>query len=446
MKREWRNYLGVRAPRYTSYPSALSFNASIGADAYADRLSAIGLYEPVGLYVHIPYCRKLCWYCGCNARVENRYERIASYVDALVEEIALVGGVLAGRGRPASIHFGGGTPNLLPANDLARVLDAIERELGLTDAARLAIELDPRLSTEADIFRLAALGFSRMSLGVQDFDGDVQRAINRIQSFDLIEANVSAMRLAGIDDIAFDLVYGLPKQTQQSFAASLSKAISLAPDRMSVFGYAHLPAALPRQRKIKDADLPGAEMRAELAELADEMLGEAGYLRVGFDHYAKPHNSLSHAMRTGKLRRNFQGFTDDVAETTIGLGASAISFVKGLYAQNEKTVKDYVAVLAEGRLPVMKGVIRTPRDEIAARTIERALCSAETDLTHLFAALSPAEQDRIDAALDRLEADGVIRRAGLLVKIRQDAWALSRVVAAALDPREFGLSPVAQAV
>lgn len=446
MKCEWRKYLTVRAPRYTSYPSALRFDDSVGAADYAERLALIGLYEPLNLYVHIPFCSRLCWYCGCNARVENRYDRVLDYVDALTGEIGLVGRLLGGRGRPVSIHFGGGTPNLLLTDDLARILDAIERELGLTDAARLAIELDPRLLREADIERLAALGFTRMSLGVQDFNAEVQRAINRMQSFELIESCVSAMRQAGIDDVAFDLVYGLPKQSLETFAVTISHAIMLAPDRMSVFGYAHLPAALPRQRKIRDEELPDPSMRSELAELADEMLCAAGYLRVGFDHYAKPHNSLARAAQSGKLRRNFQGFTDDGAETTIGFGASAISFVKGLYAQNQKTVRDYRAAVGRGALPVMKGVVRTPRDELAARTIERLLCAAEADLSGLFAALAPGERARILDALERLERDGVIRREGPVLTIHPDAWFLSRAVAAALDPVETGLSLAAQAV
>lgn len=437
MKPEWRKYLAARAPRYTSYPSALHFDSSVTRKEYADRLSAIELYEPLSLYVHVPFCKKLCWYCGCNMRVENDYGRALRYVSALAKEVSIAGRMLGGAGRPRSVHFGGGTPNYLLVDEIADILQAIELEFGLTDDSRLAIELDPRLIRDDDINRLEALGFERMSLGVQDFDPAVQLAINRVQSFDMIESAVGEMRRAGINDISFDLLYGLPKQTMASFAQSLEKTTALAPDRVAVFGYAHLPSALPRQRLIDEESLPGADLRADLAELADEMLIAAGYRRIGFDHYAKPDNALAIADREGRLRRNFQGFTDDLAATTLGFGASAISSVNGLYAQNEKSLTGYYDHIAGGVLPVVRGIELTASEIAVAGAIQDLLCKGAANIASALAAVSTGEAAQICARLEALETDGLICWDDNIVQIDAAARPLSRCVAMALDPYEF---------
>ena len=446
MKEQWLKYLSRQAPRYTSYPSALRFDGSVDAGFYAEKLRSVGQYEPLSIYVHIPYCRQLCWYCGCNMRVENNYQRIRNYVTALLDEIRMVGGVVGGKGRIANVHFGGGTPNILVADDLASILDAIEGEFGLTDDAQLAIELDPRLLRKGDVRWLADLGFHRMSLGVQDFDIGVQWAINRVQRFDMVASCVRDMRDAGVNDISFDLLYGLPKQSLESFGDTIDKAISLSPDRMAIFGYAHLPQMIPRQRMICDEELPDMEMRADLAALADARLVEAGYQQIGFDHYARPDNALAIALREGRLHRNFQGFTDEVAETTIGVGASAIGFVHGAYAQNDKDIGDYQRKIAAQSLPIAKGVVRTMRDERCARAISRLLCEFETSLAGVFELASGPEQDQIDQALAQLERDGVIRRRDNVVHINEGARALCRVVAASIDPYSHAAQPIAAAV
>lgn len=437
MKKQWQKYQAHRAPRYTSYPSALSFDDSVGPERYGKALSSIGLYEALSVYIHIPFCAQLCWYCGCNMRVENRYDRVMPYVMSLQDEIRMVGGQLGGRGRPISLHFGGGTPNFLLSSDIAQILDSIEMELGLTDDARLAIELDPRLVREGDIASLADLGFSRISLGIQDFDPKVQKAINRIQSYEMIENCVGLAREAGINDLSFDILYGLPHQTQTSFATTVAKAISLSPDRLAIFGYAHLPSALPRQRMIEESALPDPVLRAELSEIADEMLVAAGYRRIGFDHYAKPDNPLTVAMREGALRRNFQGFTDETARTCIGLGASAVSYVNGLYAQNEKSVKDYQEAVAARRLPCAKGVVRTPLDNVCAAAISDLLCRSHADLSGVFASVGETHRRRMLNSLGELENDGVIKfnQTDKIIEILPEAYGLCRIVAAAIDPR-----------
>lgn len=434
MKPSWRKYLSARAPRYTSYPSALYFSEKVAADDYAQALSRVKFYEPISIYVHVPFCRQLCWYCGCNMRVENNYERAISYVDSLCDEIRLVSLALQGRGRPVSVHFGGGTPNFLETDELSRILDAIENNFGLTDDTRLAIELDPRQVRPGDISQLATLGFARVSLGVQDFDIEVQKAVNRVQSFELIESCVSAVREAGIEDLSFDLLYGLPRQTMASFAETIAKTIALSPDRVSVFGYAHLPSALRRQRMIDSADLPDEILRADLSERADAMLTAAGYGQIGFDHYAKPGNRLFAAACAGVLRRNFQGFTDDIATTMIGLGTSAISFAGGVYAQNAKTVKQYAARLEEERLPTDKGLARTPRDDAYARLIEDLLCRREANLAEAAGVLTRSEISDIKQSLGQFIKDQAVTIRGDTIRILPEARELSRAIAAAFDP------------
>lgn len=434
MKPEWRKYLGVPAPRYTSYPSALHFDEQVTAADYEERLAGVALYEPLSLYLHVPFCRQMCWYCGCNMRVENDYGRALRYVRALNTEIQIVGRALNGAGRPLSAHFGGGTPNFLKLREIGDILGAIELAMGLTDSTRLAIELDPRLLEQGDIGRFAALGFNRMSLGVQDFDPEVQAAINRIQSFDLIEAAMGDMRRAGVDDVSFDLLYGLPKQTLQSFEETIEKTIALSPDRVAVFGYAHLPAALPRQRLLDETHLPPGSVRADLAELADVMLVDAGYRRIGFDHYAKPDNLLARAALDGRLRRNFQGFTDDIADTTIGFGASAISSLGGLYAQNAKTLGDYYRRIDRQQLATARGLALSPREIAIGAVIREILCRSSTNIAPVFAGLSPPERNALCARLDDLEADGLVAWDGDFLAVTPEARSLARVVAMALDP------------
>jgi oxygen-independent coproporphyrinogen-3 oxidase len=275
-----------------------------------------------------------------------------------------------------------------------------------------------------------------MSLGVQDFDGEVQIAINRIQSFDMIEAAVGEMRRAGVNDVSFDLLYGLPKQTIPSFAETIDKTIALSPDRVAVFGYAHLPAVLPRQRLVDEAALPPEEMRADLAAMADDRLVGAGYRRIGFDHYAKPDNPLARAEIEGRLRRNFQGFTDDPADTTLGVGASAISFVGGLYAQNARALGDYYRQIENRTLATARGLVLSPKEARIGRTIREILCRSRADVADLLAALSPMEANAVCARLDELEGEGVISWDGNIVALATDARVFSRIVAAALDPYE----------
>ncbi|MFN0022736.1 MAG: oxygen-independent coproporphyrinogen III oxidase [Parvularculaceae bacterium] len=446
MKAAWLKYLDAQTPRYTSHPPALHFDASVTEDDLAAKCADVALYAPISLYVHAPFCCQLCSFCSCSMRVENLYGRALDYVDALIDEIAMHASALKGRGRLVSVHFGGGTPNYFLGDDIARILSAIEAQLGLTDSVHLSIELDPRILRRRDIDHLTALGFIRFSLGVQDFDPAVQAAINRLQGFDLVEACVSEMREAGVDDLSFDILCGLPQQTSASFSDTINKVIAIDPDRVAIFGYAHLPAVFPRQHIIAVGDLPGAEARAEMASRADRQLTGAGYRRVGFDHYAKPGNDLARASACGRLKRNFEGFCDDSSSAIFGAGASAISVINGLYAQNEKNVGAYVERVSRGKPPVVRGLVRTTREEIVAAAISELLCSLTADVGRILRAAGPAEGLRICAALDRLEADGVIAWEGDRVSMADGAFFLAPTVACALDPYAALMNGMALAV
>ncbi|WP_306253434.1 oxygen-independent coproporphyrinogen III oxidase [Parvularcula sp. IMCC14364] len=433
----WQKYLLSNAPRYTSFPSALFFDDRVNGDVLSGALAQIAPYEPVSLYLHVPFCQQLCWYCGCNMSVENNYDRAAHYTQTLIREIELAARHLEGRGEVVSIHFGGGTPNFLSREDLGKIFDAVELNLGLTDKTHIAMEVDPRYCPPGLIRSLAAFGVNRFSIGVQDFDIRVQAAINRIQPYELIEECVAEMRASGIDDISFDLLYGLPHQSTKVFASTLEKAESLSPDRISLFGYAHLPARLKHQRLIRDEDLPDRDARYALSQQADSYLVEHGYCRVGFDHFAKPDNPLAYAAMTGNLRRNFQGFTDDIAENVIGLGVSAISLVKGVYAQNAKRTDQYTRLIEAGELAVEKGWVRSAEDETCGRIISDLLCFRSTNLNDYYPvaeATSPSKLAGIRARLSPYIEDGIAVWEDGKIIIPEQARAFSRVVAAAFDP------------
>ncbi|MDZ7627961.1 MAG: oxygen-independent coproporphyrinogen III oxidase [Parvularculaceae bacterium] len=434
MKDAWRKYLGGRGARYTSYPSAIHFDASVTGEDLAARFRSVSLYAPISINVHIPFCRQGSWFCGCLKHARKDHSRALDYINALIAEIAMHASALQGRGRPVSVHFGGGTLNYLSSVDIARVLDAIEGQLGLTDDAHLSIELDPRHLRRQDIDAYVALGFDRFSLGVQDFDPDVQMAVNRIQDYDLIEACVAEMRCAGVDDLSFDVLYGLPLQTVRTFESTLDKVIALGPDRVSVSGYAQAPAAFPHQPMISSESLADAALRAELAELADRRFTGAGYRRIGFDHYTRPDNTLACAAASGRLKRNFQGFADDPSPTILAVGASAISFVNGLYAQNEKDLDAYVERVRRGVSPVGCGLLRTQGDSVVAAAIGDLLCELSADVGDVLRVAAPAEALRVCGALDQLEADGVIAWQGDRIQVAEEAFLLARAVAAALDP------------
>lgn len=418
--------LAKPVPRYTSYPTAAEFHDGIGSDDMADALDRVAADEPVSLYVHIPYCREICWYCGCNTGAANRSKRLDAYLERLEEEIALVAARLGGRGRIGRIAFGGGSPNAIAPAQFDRLIETI-RHVFDTDDAIVSIEIDPRGFAEDWAAALARNRVSRASLGVQTFAPAIQAAIGRVQpTADVVRA-VAQLRTAGVESINFDLMYGLPGQGSEDLADTIERTIALGIDRIALFGYAHVPHLIPRQRRIDAGALPDAAARFAQATLGHTMLTRAGYLPIGFDHFAKPGDALVIAARTGTLRRNFQGFTEDPARTLIGLGATAISEFPDRLLQNEKNTGRYHILIGKGQFAAMRGVHRSRIDRIHGGAIEALLTRGRTTLPLEIDAAMIAE--RLRPFADR----GLITWIGRTLVIAPDALPYARSIAAALD-------------
>lgn len=411
-------------PRYTSYPTAAEFHDGFGP---ADMHTALGQVSGrVSLYLHIPFCQKICWYCGCNTSVANRSARLTGYLEALHREIDLVAAALSGPIDVGTIAFGGGSPNAISPKDFVRLVQSLTLAFGAVDP-QWSIELDPRTLTEQWQQTLAGVRVRRASLGVQTFAPRLQQAIGRVQPDALIARSVEMLRGAGVTSLNFDLMYGLPGQGLGDLAASLQRSVELGADRLAVFGYAHVPHMIARQRKIDAADLPDALTRFEMARLAHDYLTGEGYVAVGFDHFARPGDPLAQAVLSGRLHRNFQGFTEDAAQVLIGLGASAISSFPDRILQNEKNAGRYRMMISQDRLPITRGVRRTLADERNATIIEALLCRgrARIDVDRMAAVwpgLAPYAQRGLCRARD---GELVIEGAGL---------PYARSIAAQFDP------------
>ena len=396
----WTYYpdlLATPVPRYTSYPTAAEFTDKVGALELDSALAAIQADQPISLYVHIPYCHEICWYCGCNTGAANKAQRLAGYLDTLRAEIELVAGKLAGRGKVRRIAFGGGSPNAISPEQFGELLATLRAAFFAQDAL-LSIELDPRSLSGLWFEAIGAAGIHRASLGVQTLEPKVQRAIGRHQPLGLIEIAVDELRRAGVRSLNFDLMYGLPYQGLAELETTLKATLEMRPDRIALFGYAHVPHLIPRQRRIEGDKLPGPEQRFAQAELGHRILTHAGYDPIGFDHYSSPHDAMSLAARQGRLRRNFQGFTDDNAEVMIGLGASAISQFPSLIAQNEKNSGRYKIRVSSGLLPANHGIVRAADDQRRGRLIEQLLCNGEAEVRDI---LDRDLLDRLHPFLDR---------------------------------------------
>lgn len=419
--------LATPVPRYTSFPTAAEFGDDVGANDMATALAAVGADEPVSLYLHVPYCREICWYCGCNTGAANRTGRVQAYLQRLGEEIDLVAAQLGGRGRVQRIAWGGGSPNALPADDFDRLMLRLKRAFGLDDPV-VSIELDPRGFDARWASTLGINGVSRASLGVQTFAPHLQRAIGRVQPTRDIASAMAHLRGAGVGSINFDLMYGLPGQSADDLRDTLDQALAMRPERLAVFGYAHVPHLLPRQRLIDATALPGAAERFAQAALAHRHLTDAGYEAIGFDHFALPGDDIARAAREGRLRRNFQGFTEDPSEVLIGLGASAISAFPGALLQNEKNAGRYHLRIANGRLATARGVRRSLADRVTGAAIEQLLCAGSAELRYL-PGLAHARQ-----RLAPFEQAGLIGWFQDRLVLRDGALPYARGIAAALDP------------
>ena len=423
-------YARQNTPRYTSYPTAPHFHAGIDGDVFGDWLGALDTDAAGSLYLHIPWCREMCWYCGCSTRATTRDEPVASYAATLLKEIDLVADRMAGRRRIAHIHFGGGTPTILSEDQLSAVMESLRQRFDVLDTAEIAIEIDPRIFTASLASHLARLGFNRASLGVQTFDAGVQAKINRIQPLETVAACADALRAAGITNLSFDLLYGLPGQTLEACRETVTAALALEPDRFSVFGYAHVPHMKRHQKLIRDEDLPGTEARIEQALAIAVAVQAAGYHPIGIDHYARTGDEMARQANAGTMRRNFQGYTTDQASFLIGLGASAISQMPAGYAQNTADVASWSRAIESGHLATARGIAQSGEDRIRGEIIERLMCDLEADPDAIAAQFGGA-LDQAD--LDDLLSDGVIHRQGRRIAIANDYRMLARVVAARFD-------------
>jgi oxygen-independent coproporphyrinogen-3 oxidase len=413
-------------PRYTSYPTAAEFT-DMAPGAFASSLATLPEDQPVSLYLHIPYCHEICWYCGCNTGAANKRGRLINYVQRLREEIAIVAATIGRRARVSRIAWGGGSPNALDPDQFLGLADAVATAFDTRDAVT-SVEVDPRGFTRDWADALAVRDVSRVSLGVQTFSPAIQAAIGRVQPEESIVETVAMLRAAGVDSINFDLMYGLPGQGERDLHDSIDRTLALSADRAAVFGYAHVPHLIPRQRRIQASDLPDAEARFRAAELAYRRFAGAGYLPVGFDHFARPGDALAKAARAGVLKRNFQGFTEDGSNVLIGLGASAISAFPDRLLQNEKNAGRYGMRIDSGQLATSRGITRTRADRLRSRTIERLLCQGEADLSGL------PDLGRVRAALAPFERLELIEWRGGTLHLGTRAIPYARVIAATIDP------------
>jgi len=428
-------YGDARLPRYTSYPTAPNFTGEFDPALHGTWLSEIPAGRPTSLYLHVPFCRAMCWYCGCHTTITRQKKPIDTYVAAMHREIELLAGE---RGRSFSvseIHFGGGTPTILEPEQFVGLLYAMQDRLGFAGKPNIAVEIDPRTLTADMAAVLGASGVTRASLGVQSFDPVVQKAINRIQSAEMTMDTVSNLRRAGVGGINFDLIYGLPEQTVESCLETIAMTIAMRPDRISVFGYAHVPGFKKHQRMIDEDALPDAQERYRQAEAMAEALVAAGYQAIGLDHFALPDDEMAVAQAEGKLHRNFQGYTTDACETLIGIGASSIGKFHDGYAQNEVPVGLYEAKVGNGELPVVKLCATTAEDRFRGEIIERLMCDFSADVYGIAARHGFPEVVLLkdNARLRQLEEDGLVDVRDGVVRVSEKHRFIVRAVASCFD-------------
>ena len=424
-----------RAPRYTSYPTAVQFTPQVDEATYRGWLADLPPSEPVSVYVHVPFCTRLCWYCGCNTRAVNRHQPIAAYVRRLLEEVELLSPALPGQLPVSAVHFGGGTPNTLSIEELDLLFAALRQTFDLRPDLDFATEIDPPLLTKAWVEAAARQGLQRASLGVQNLDPQVQAAVDRKGTIEEVARCMGWLRAAGVASVNLDLMYGLPHQTTANTLATLEAILPLRPERLALFGYAHVPWMKPHQKLIAEDALPGSAERLDQSEAAAARLVADGYVRIGLDHFALPSDEMAVALEAGRLRRNFQGYTTDAARTLIGLGASAIGAFPQGFVQNLPKELDWRAALDRGQLPIARGVTLTEEDRFRGEIIERLMCDFEADLPAICARRGKP-QDDLAAMLERLEPfrrDGLLEGEGGKVRIVGAGRLLVRSICAALD-------------
>ncbi|WP_024327229.1 oxygen-independent coproporphyrinogen III oxidase [Thioalkalivibrio sp. AKL19] len=431
----------VSGPRYTSYPTAPQFHEGFDDRVYAEAAQATNGAEParpLSLYVHVPFCDTVCFYCACNKVITGNYQRAQRYLHYLEREAELQGELFDRDRRVGQLHFGGGTPTYLGDEDLRRVMETLGRHFRLddSDAREFSIEIDPRAVRPGTIPLLGELGFNRISLGVQDFDPDVQRAVNRIQPFEVTAKAVEQARANGFESTNFDLIYGLPLQTVETYTRTLERALELRPERLAIYNYAHLPQMFKTQRQIREADLPDAAEKLAILETTIKRLTDAGYVYIGMDHFALPDDELAEAQRAGTLQRNFQGYSTRAEYDLVALGPTAIGKVGATYSQNLRELDAYYARLDAGRLPVFRGLELSADDRLRRDVISELMCHSRIDFAAIEARHGIVFGEVFGDALQRLrgmEADGLVRIASGRLDVLPRGRLLLRNVAMAFD-------------
>ena len=429
-------------PRYTSYPTADRFVEAFGPDDHARALAqraagaTVGGKPPLSLYVHIPFCESVCYYCACNKVITRHHERATDYLDVLARELALYVQVLGPGQALTQVHLGGGTPTFLSDTELSRLMGTINAAFRLAPGAEVAIEVDPRTATPSRLRHLAALGFNRLSFGVQDFDPDVQKAVHRVQPFDAVHDLMAAAREIGFQSINADLIYGLPRQTPASFARTVEQIASLRPDRIALYAYAHLPERFKPQRRIVIEQLPPPEHRVQMLGGAIAGFIAKGYQYIGMDHFALPDDSLAVAKRQGRLHRNFQGYSTQPDCDLIAIGVSAIGRMGATYSQNAKTLDAYCDAVRRGQFPVVRGLGLT-RDDIVRRAAVMALmCQGRVEFESIELAHLIRMQDYFKTELSdlaELQALGLCELSADAVQVTATGWFFVRAVAMVFD-------------
>lgn len=425
----------LRIPRYTSYPTAPHFSPAVDARKYRGWLAELPADSALSLYLHIAYCAEMCWSCGCHTKITRQYAPVADYMDALWREADMVADALPTRMAVRHIHFGGGSPTILTPDDFVRTVDKMRERFAVARDAEIAVELDPRTADEDYVKAMARCGVTRTSIGVQDFNPVVQKAINRIQPYEVVSQVIGWLRAEGVSEINMDLVYGLPHQTAESLMETIDQAVAFAPRRISLFGYAHVPWMKKHQRLIPEDVLPDAVERWRQYTMASQRFVEHGYVAIGIDHYARADDEMALALRENRLHRNFQGYTTDAADVLLGFGASAIGSLPQGYVANETAINTYKQTIREGRLATVRGIPVSADDRLRRAIIERLMCDLSVDVAAVAAQYGAKGSDFEEelGSLGPMLDDGLLIRDGHRITVTEEGRPLVRAACAAFD-------------
>ena len=435
------NKYGLAGPRYTSYPTALQFHEGFDAEAYQRHVSSSNddlIPRPLSLYVHLPFCKELCYYCACNKKVTRNTQRAEIYLQHLKKEIEMQGRLFDGDRQVIQLHFGGGTPTYHDDQQLKTIMDHLSQNflLSRSDSREFSIEIDPRTVSEERIAYLAELGLNRVSMGIQDFDPAVQKAVNRVQDEEATLRLIDAARSSGFNSVSVDLIYGLPLQTAKSFEKTIDSVLTARPDRLSVYNYAHLPHLFKAQRMINSDEVPPPEVRLQLMASTISKLVEAGYVYIGMDHFALPDDELTIAMKDGTLQRNFQGYSTCRETDLIGLGVSSIGKVGNSFVQNLKDIRDWQAAIDDGKLPVWRGLSLSREDRLRRGVISAIMCQGKVQFGEIESRYNIDFSKHFALELELLEPlqeDGLIKITDFGIDVTPTGLLLLRAIAMQFD-------------